>query len=445
MGAGKSTLARDVAPRTARPFVDLDDEIERATGKTISALFADGEAVFREVEEGVAAEVLARDQAVVAFGGGALASERTRAALRERALTVHVDVDVDAAWSRVRGGDRPLAQDEAAFRTLYEQRRPVYENVADATARDADDVVLAAAGIRVEQGAYGALGGLSPVEAVVDARVLELHPSPLDCPTHPVESKTLVACERLWRTLRLERGGTLVAIGGGTTTDVGGFVAATYMRGIDWVAVPTTLVGQVDAAIGGKTGIDLPEGKNLVGAFHWPRGTVIDPDFLGTLPETERRNGMAEVVKTGLLAGDALWELPEPDFVRRCAAFKAAVCLSDPHDHSYRAMLNLGHTFAHALEAASDYAVPHGEAVALGLVAALGLSGLDDEARQVEELLGPTRPHVDAGRAWEALKRDKKAEGGLVKLVLLEAPGKPLTAVTLPDADVRRALDSLIA
>ena len=267
----------------------------------------------------------------------------------------------------------------------------------------------------------------------------------LEAPTHAVDGKTLADCERLWRALRLERGGTLVAIGGGTTTDVAGYVAATYMRGIPWIAVPTTLVGQVDAAIGGKTGVDLPEGKNLVGAFHWPARTVIDPGLLATLPAAERRNGLAEVVKTGLLAGEELWELPEPELVRRCAAFKAAVCLRDPRDEGERAMLNLGHTFAHALEAASEYMLPHGEAVALGLTAALRLSDLPDDAARVQELLEPELARVDADTAWAALQRDKKARGGSVQLVLLDAPGKPRTGVELPEQDVRRALADLIA
>src|SRR5204862_5189190 len=121
------------------------------------------------------------------------------------------------------------------------------------------------------------------------------------------------------------RDATIVALGGGSLTDAAGFAAATYLRGVDWVPVPTTLVGQVDAAIGGKTAIDLPEGKNLVGAFHWPTRTVIDPALLETLPPDERLNGMAEVVKTGLLAGEALWELPDGELVRRCAAYKAGI------------------------------------------------------------------------------------------------------------------------
>jgi shikimate kinase/3-dehydroquinate synthase len=207
--------------------------------------------------------------------------------------------------------------------------------------------------------------------------------------------------------------------------------------------VPTTLVGQVDAAIGGKTAIDIPSGKNLVGAFHWPAGVVVDPALLESLPDEELRNGMAEVVKTGLLAGEPVWELPLPERVRACAAFKCAVCLQDPHDRGVRNQLNLGHTFAHALETAAGYELAHGEAVALGLLAALRLSGQD--TKPVSELLAPKRVRVDREAAWRALARDKKAEQGTPRLVLLEAPGKPRIGVELPAADVRSALDDLIA
>src|SRR5207245_276084 len=168
-------------------------------------------------------------------------------------------------------------------------------------------------------------------------------------------AKTVPEVERLWRALRIGRDGTLLALGGGSLTDATGFAAATYLRGCPWLAVPSTLVGQVDAAIGGKTAIDIPEGKNLVGAFHWPARTVIDPALLETLPADERLNGMAEVVKTGLLAGQPLWELPDAELVRRCAAYKAGICLQDPHDRGVRHTLNLGHTFAHALEAGAGY------------------------------------------------------------------------------------------
>jgi 3-dehydroquinate synthetase len=256
-------------------------------------------------------------------------------------------------------------------------------------------------------------------------------------------AKTVESIEALWYALRLERGGALVALGGGCTTDVAGFAAATYLRGIDWVSVPTTLVGQADAAIGGKTAIDLTDAKNLIGAFHWPVRTVIDPATLETLPEVELANGRAEVVKTGLLAGEPLWELPLAEQVRRSAAFKTAICLRDPHDRGERAQLNLGHTFAHALETAAGFELPHGRAVALGLLAALRLSGLDTSA--VEQALRPEPVRVDREDAWAALARDKKVVGGVPRLVLLEAPGRPKLGVELPAAEVRAALDSVIA
>jgi shikimate kinase/3-dehydroquinate synthase len=320
--------------------------------------------------------------------------------------------------------------------------------------------VLAAAGIHVELGSIDLLGELVPgagdVEIVVDRHVAGIHGiraqlalGERDVGVHEVPqgeaAKTGAVVERLWSSLRVGRDGTVVALGGGATTDVAGFTAATYMRGVPWVAVPTSLVGQVDAAIGGKTAIDVPGAKNLVGAFHWPARTVVDPSLLETLPDEERRNGLAEVVKTGLLAGEPLWELPEADQVRRCAAFKGGVCLADPLDHGPRNQLNLGHTFGHALEAAAGYTLAHGEAVALGMLAALRLSGLEAERREVERVLAPRRPRVDPELAWRALGRDKKASGGRPRLVLLDAPGKPRWGVELPDEDVRAALEELIA
>ncbi len=166
---------------------------------------------------------------------------------------------------------------------------------------------------------------------------------------------------------------------------------------------------------------------------------MIDPSVLATLPERERRAGMAEVVKTGLLAGRPVWELPEEEMIRACAAYKAGVVISDPYEtEGRRAWLNLGHTFAHALEAGSGYRVSHGEAVALGLLAALRLSGQPMDS--VEELLQPEPVEADLDVAWAALKRDKKGEG---VFVLLEAPGKPVVT-TVPDAEARAALASLV-
>jgi shikimate kinase/3-dehydroquinate synthase len=453
MGAGKSTLGAEAARRLGRRFVDLDRELERSAQASVPELFeARGECGFRALEAEATTAALRRERpAVLALGGGAVETPEIRRALREHALTVNLHVGPETAWERTGGSDRPLARDEERFRSLYDERQPLYRECADAVAGDVDGLVLAAGGIHVEQGSLARLGELVPtgeLELLADATVLGLHRPPLEAPVHALrggeEAKSLRAVERMWRELRLDRHGAVVAFGGGCTTDAAGFAAATYLRGIPWVAVPTTLVGQVDAAIGGKTAVNLPEGKNLVGAFHWPVRTVIDPALLETLPERERLAGMAEVVKTGLLAGEPLWELPLPELVRRCAAYKAAVCLRDPHERGERAILNLGHTFAHALEAAAGYErLRHGEAVALGLLAALRLSGLETSA--VENVLAPRPARVDRDAAWAALARDKKARNGNPRLVLLEAPGKPVTDVELPLERVRAALDELIA
>ena len=439
MGAGKSTAARAVGG------IDADDLIEAAAGKLIPEIFReDGEAAFRAHEERAI---------VLALGGGAVTSAKVRDALDET-LTVWLDVDVDTCWDRVRGSDRPLAQDEAEFRRLFDERRTLYAEAADVVAKDVHDVVLAAAGVHVERGSLAKLDLLVPgdgqVALVSDAHVAGVHGMDAQlalgsrlAETHELptgeEAKTLAAVDRLWQALRLDRRGTIVALGGGCTTDAAGYAASAYLRGIEWVPVPSSLVGQVDAAIGGKTAIDLPQGKNLVGAFHWPSRVVVDQALLETLPELQRREGMSEVVKTGLLAGEPLWELEEDEMVRRCAAFKAAVCLRDPHDEGERKMLNLGHTFAHALEAAAGYeGVTHGRAVALGLLAALRLTGRDTGV--VEELLRPSPVTVDRERAWEALLRDKK---GALRLVLLGDDG-PKWDVPVPADDVRRELDRLI-
>ena len=434
MGAGKTTIGALVAARIGRLFFDLDREIERSLQRSIPQVFEqEGEAGFRVIEAERTLAMLRQNRpAVLALGGGAVETPAIRKALREQALTVFVDVELDEAWERVARTARPLAQDAEEFRALYERRRSLYEETADVRAREVDDVVLAALGIE--------LGGKPGGDALIaDERVLELHPLELGS-THVAGPKTLASAERLWNELRIGRDGTIVGYGGGSTTDLAGFVAATYLRGVRWISVPTTLVGQVDAGIGGKTGVDLPSGKNLVGAFHYPDRVLIDPALLETLPAQEHRNGMAEVVKTGLLAGRPLWELPVEEMIRTCAAFKAGVCLEDPFERrGRREILNLGHTFGHALEAASDYRLAHGEAVALGLTAALRLSGLEQP-----EVLDPEPVRVDRERAWAALQRDKKARDGRIRLVLLEEVGKPVVRETEPD-EVRKALDELIA
>ena len=326
MGSGKTRAGEELAQRLGRSFVDLDRRIEARTGSMVAELFVNrGEAGFRAVEESMAREVLHEaDPLVIALGGGAVLSERTRSELAARAFTVLLDVEPETAWERVGGSDRPLAQDEEAFHALHRDRQPLYEDASDARARDVEGILLAAAGVHVESGAIDELGDLvpgdAPVELVADAHVSGIHGirgqvalGARDVALHEVPAgepaKTAAVLERLWGRFTIGRDGTVVALGGGSTTDVAGLAAATFMRGVAWTAVPTTLVGQVDAGIGGKTAIDLPGAKNAVGAFHWPDRVVCDPSLLTTLPEAERLNGLAEVVKTGLLAGAPLWEL----------------------------------------------------------------------------------------------------------------------------------------
>jgi 3-dehydroquinate synthetase len=453
MGAGKTTIAPELSARLGRPVVALDEEVERRHGATIPEIFArDGEQAFRRVEASVLGDVLERRHpTVLDLGGGAAAFPDNHALLAGDAFTVLLDVEQAVAWERVRGSDRPLAQDEQEFRRLYEERLPLYRDVADAVVEsgDADGVILAAAGVHHEPGSLDRLGELvpgdGPVALVGDETVLGLYGERASAAlgdrlasTHPLppgeQAKQLAVVERLWHELTLDRDGTVVALGGGTATDTAGFAAATYLRGIPWVAVPTTLVGQVDAGLGGKTGVDTADGKNLAGAFHWPARVVIDDTLLATLPERERRNGETELLKTELLAGRTL-------DARGAAAYKAALCLRDPHDRGPRRWLNLGHTFGHALEAAAGFELSHGEAVALGLVAALRLSGRDPAP--VVDTLDPQPVDVDRDRAWQALLRDKKRAGGAINLVLLGENGPTVEA---RDADeVRAALDTLIA
>jgi shikimate kinase/3-dehydroquinate synthase len=446
MGAGKTTIAPELAIRLGRKAFEMD------AGVPVGAIFGtQGEQAFRLQEAKRVLDALAsREPAVLDLGGGAVKSPSVRDGLAEGAFTIHLEVDADTAWERVAGTDRPLAQNAEQFRSTHADRQHLYRDSADAVVAsgDADGAILAAAGVHHELGALERLGelvpGEGPVALVADATVMGIHGRTAQTAlgdrlqsVHELPSgesaKQLHVLERLWSELRIDRGGSVVALGGGATTDAAGFAAATYLRGVPWVAVPTTLVGHVDAGIGGKTAIDIPEGKNLVGAFHWPARVVIDEGLLSTLPEREQRQGLAELVKTELLAGRAL-------DVRGAAAYKAAICLRDPHDHGRRQWLNLGHTFAHGLEAAADFDLPHGEAVALGLLAALRLSGRDPQP--VIDALDPQPVRVDRERAWEALLRDKKRTGDDINLVLLGEEGPYVEA--RPQPEVRAALDSLI-
>jgi shikimate kinase/3-dehydroquinate synthase len=499
MGAGKSSAVR-AAAEAGMEAVDADELLERELGMPIAEFFADkGEAAFRQREAVFHSRLLERgDGAAIALGGGSVVTRAVREAL-EGHTVVWLDVSADTAWSRVGGQPgRPLAQSREAFDELYDHRQSLYAGAADAVLpADADPCVVrralpallalrdAPAGAKLAwatsaSGDYPAYvgeglleAGFHPVEgrrfAVTDGNVARwylgsIEPRLGSAAIMPGEaSKTIAHAEIVWTEMArhgVTRADHVVALGGGVVGDLAGFCAATYQRGVPVVQVPTTLVAQVDAAYGGKTGVDLPEAKNYVGAYHQPAAVVADPATLRTLPAAELAAGYAEVVKTALIAGGGLWEAvrsgatdgTDADIILACARTKLAVVADDERDAGRRQVLNLGHTVGHAIESATGYVrYRHGEAVGLGLLAALRLSGQNALREEVAGLLGarglPTvLEDVDVQAVVSAVARDKKRRGEEpVPFVLLEAPGAPRTGCAVGDADLRQAVAELAA
>ena len=495
MGAGKTTAVH-LLGETA---VDVDEVIEARLGRRIQDVFAqEGEAAFREVEERVTLEVLA-DPAVeaVALGGGAIGSARVREALAG-CRVIWLETVWEDAWRRVEGnGSRPLASDPRRFNELHDERRPVYEGLADvivpatrskqirevvealaglphggtrmlwATSASSDYPVYIGSGLVTEQRFWPSMvtGRRLLVSDYHAGRLYRERLEPLlgDVRIMPGEqSKTIAHAEIVWTEMARHgatRSDVVVALGGGVVGDLAGFCAATYQRGVRIVQVPTTLVAQVDSAIGGKTGVDLPEAKNYVGAFHQPSAVIADPATLETLPPEELAAGYAEVLKTALISGGALWDrlsaggsCTDPEVITACAHVKVRIVSQDERDHGLRQILNLGHTVAHAIETATGYArYRHGEAVGLGLLAELRLSGADGLRAQVREMLLaaglPVRlEDTDVDAVIYATGRDKKrTAAGPVPFVLCAEPGRATAGCSVEPADLRAAVQELIA
>ncbi|MDR1799394.1 MAG: 3-dehydroquinate synthase [Bifidobacteriaceae bacterium] len=285
-------------------------------------------------------------------------------------------------------------------------------------------------------------------------------------------AKSLRVAEAAWARLgeaMVNRGGGVVAVGGGATTDLAGFIAGTWQRGVRVLHVPTTLLAMVDAAIGGKAAINTEQGKNLVGVFHQPTAVVCDPDVLSTLPREHIVSGMAEIIKAGLIKDpailDVVWSGPQetlnpggpllPELIRRAVAVKADVVGQDPHESGLRAILNYGHTFGHAIEQAEHYEWLHGNAVAVGMVFAAEVavrSGVMDPSllglhREILTSVGlPTS--YKAGRwesLWQAMRRDKKNLGRTRRMVLLEDVGRPVVVQNVPEALLEEAYQAVAA
>jgi shikimate kinase/3-dehydroquinate synthase len=497
MGAGK-TAAANAARAAGLEAIEADELLEGELGMPIARFFGmRGEEEFRALEEAEVGRLLDKaDGGVVALGGGAVCSKRVRKALG-RHVVVWLEVSPEEAWRRVGGSDRPLATDRGQFEALHAEREPIYAELADAVLPSGDQQLVARAlpalvglqelphGTRMawalsESGEYPAYVGRGLLDAsywplegrrfcVTDTTVGRLYAEAVEPLAGLVEvepgerAKTMAEAERVLRELArlgMARDDHLVALGGGVVGDLAGFCAATYQRGVRVVQAPTTLVAQVDSAYGGKTGVDLPEAKNYVGAYHLPSAVVADTGTLATLPAEELAAGFAEVVKTALIAGGWLWErvreLERPDVggledvIFACARAKLAIVAADERDSGRRAVLNLGHTVGHAIEAAGAYsAYRHGEAVGLGLLAALRLSGADALRREVRELLDrqglPTRldTATDVASVLAAIELDKKRTAAGVGFVLLGRPGEPVVGQQVDPDGVRAAVEEL--
>jgi shikimate kinase/3-dehydroquinate synthase len=506
MGAGKTTAAGEVADALGVAALDSDRLLEARLGHTIAHEFERaGEQAFRALEEELVSELLDRavPGAVIALGGGSVLSERVQRSL-EPHVTVLLDVDAERAWQRARGGApegrRPLARDRETFDALHTERRALYERLADAhlpahprgvalrSLPGLRALAAAPAGTRLlwassASGDYPVLigsgllaaGGWAPPTwpfersrsrsfCVSDETVAALHAPPAGTLRELIaippgeRHKTLQSAELVWRGLvaaGMTRADHIVALGGGVVGDLAGFCAATFQRGVPVVQVPTTLVAQVDSAYGGKTGVDLPEAKNYVGAYHQPSAVLVDPSTLATLPAAEHAAGYAEVLKTALIAGGELWERVAADAavdehtILLCAQTKLAVVAEDERDGGRRQVLNLGHTVGHAIETVTGYGrYRHGEAVGLGLLAALRLSGLGELRAQVRELLHAHGLPVkldDAGvdAVAAATLRDKKRLGAHVPFVLLDGPGAARIGCEVAPDDLRAAVSEL--
>jgi shikimate kinase/3-dehydroquinate synthase len=495
MGAGKST-ALDAARKAGLETTEIDELMEAELGKPIREAFEeDGEEAFRTREEEVVGCLLENaDGGAIALGGGSILSERVRRAL-DRHIVVLLEIDATTAWERIEGTERPLATSEEDVSRLLAERAPFYEELADAVVPIADrDVVERALdairaleqmpeGTRLlwataSSGDYPVLVGRDLLDTdwwpldgkgfcITDSNV-EAHAGRLRSPEKvsaipPGEkSKTLAQVGEVVLELAafgMTREDHVIAVGGGVVGDLAGFCAHIYQRGVPVVQVPTTLVAQVDSAYGGKTGVDIGELKNYAGAYHQPAAVLTDTSTLETLPPRDLAAGFVEVLKTGLLAGGPLWERvrgieaidPEglDDVVFACARYKCGVVAADERDGGLRHVLNLGHTIGHAIEGVSEFAYLHGEAIGLGLLAALRLSDAPDLRDEVAAILRRHDLPVTLDRAvgvddvLAVHERDKKRTAAGVGFVLLSEPGRPRTGELVDPAKVRAAVEEL--
>jgi 3-dehydroquinate synthase len=483
-GTGKSTIGRRLARSLKLPFVDLDRVIEMHAGLSIAQIMEQqGEPAFRAMESAALRETVEpADSApetldkVIALGGGALLRDENRVLAESYGSVILLMAELSTLLGRMQHdtGKRPLLAGDTKTKLtfLLEKRKDHYNSFPQRIQVDRKTTEQNAHDVQVVLGRYhlfamgeydvivGSLPHLTdfPVQhpiVVTDEQVAELHgesvllflrnagfhPKMITIPAGEAH-KNIDTVQKLWHEFLeqgLDRKSTVIALGGGVIGDLAGFAAATYMRGIKWVCAPTTLLSMVDASLGGKTGFDLPQGKNLIGAFHPPKLVLADPQLLKTLPEAEFISGMAEVAKHGIIADPELFDLCAQgqeciqdhleQVVKRAMAVKIRIIEEDPYERGFRAALNLGHTVGHAVELASKFELRHGEAIAIGMVIeaqyseriGLARKGLSDEIAAVLRKLGlPVQIPSDVPREeiLRAMRVDKKKHAASIRFAL---------------------------
>lgn len=482
VGAGKSTVGKILARNLNLPFVDSDHVIEANAGMSIYQIMGEqGEAAARDLETAALKQIISNKESVIALGGGALLRQENRALVERSGRVIFLGAELETLLGRLDtdSNKRPLLAGDLREKLtgLLSRRKEHYDSFPlrfDAnqvpeelashiqavlgrfhlSAMGEYDVTIQNSGIE-QLGEMLKSGGLQNPILVTDKNVEKLHsknvlislnsagfdPKIISLPPGE-EHKNLEIISTLWEfflTSGLDRKSTVIALGGGVIGDLTGFAASTYMRGINWIAVPTTLLSMVDASLGGKTGFDLPAGKNLIGSFYPPKLVLADPQVLKTLPEAEFISGLAEVVKHGIISDPELFELCRRGLncikddlervVKRAMAVKIKIIEEDPYEKGLRAALNLGHTVGHAAELVSKFRLRHGEAVAIGMVAEAKLAerltvaarGLSETITEVLSTLGlPVQipPNLPRQEIIQAMRVDKKKNAKTIRFAL---------------------------
>jgi 3-dehydroquinate synthase len=529
MGAGKTTVGKMLARQLGKTFIDCDQEIQKRTGVKISHIFdVEGEEGFRLRESAVIEDLIKLDNIVLATGGGAVLKPENREALKKNGVVIYLKSGVHDLWQRTRHDhNRPLLQTDnprAKLQELLEQRDSLYTAVADHivhTGKQSVQVLITRLIKKLNSRVHpmSSIKNMQTLDVGLAERSYQIHIGQ-DLINQPelllqhlpykrvaIVTNTTVAplyLEKFSKMLtgngiqvqsiilpdgeqyknsaslntifdallssRCERTTPMLALGGGVIGDLTGFAAATYLRGVPFIQIPTTLLAQVDSSVGGKTGINHPLGKNMIGAFYQPQVVIADVATLSTLSDKELRAGLAEVIKYGLIRDLSFLEWLEQNIEKlllrdaealqyaivRCCQNKAEVVGIDERESGERALLNLGHTFGHAIENAMGYGVwLHGEAVAAGTIMAADLSRRlgwisEQDVERTKNIfkaagLPLQGPHLGTEKYLQLMGLDKKVAEGKMRFVLLQALGQAVITDEVPVDLLKQTLESCSA